>query len=166
MEQRGSRGRGAWRARGQGDRVQLTRGLQQARGTPLRSQELKNSPIREMWVNESNVPARRRMENMASVSRSSGLDKDGDTWVSSSYLTFTHMWWAAKLVRLKDFRVQEEYREFIQEKVLSIEASSVLAIYIFASGKQPIFETPRRIDRIWDATQAAAWSPRKYSHSI
>ncbi|KAK0464363.1 uncharacterized protein EV420DRAFT_1038279 [Desarmillaria tabescens] len=40
---------------------------------------------------------RRPMEYIPSVSRSSGLDKDGDV--------------------LKDFKVQEEYREFIQEKL-------------------------------------------------
>ncbi|KAK0504144.1 hypothetical protein EDD18DRAFT_1132223 [Armillaria luteobubalina] len=40
---------------------------------------------------------RRPMEYIPSVSRSSGLDKDGDA--------------------LKDFKVQEEYREFIQEKL-------------------------------------------------
>ncbi|KAK0201937.1 hypothetical protein DFS33DRAFT_1489766 [Desarmillaria ectypa] len=40
---------------------------------------------------------KRPMEYIPSVSRSSGLDKDGDA--------------------LKDFKVQEEYREFIQEKL-------------------------------------------------
>ncbi|KAF9468637.1 hypothetical protein BDZ94DRAFT_1279714 [Collybia nuda] len=42
------------------------------------------------------------MEHIASVSRSSGLEKDGDT--------------------LKDFKIQEEYREFLQGK--SIESDS------------------------------------------
>ncbi|KAF9046082.1 hypothetical protein BJ165DRAFT_1345419 [Panaeolus papilionaceus] len=46
----------------------------------------------------SNVgPGRRRMDLMASVSRSSGLEKDGDD--------------------LKNYKTQEEYREFIQEKL-------------------------------------------------
>ncbi|KAF8645222.1 hypothetical protein AX16_008049 [Volvariella volvacea WC 439] len=42
-------------------------------------------------------PKRRQMELMASVSRSSGLEKDGDS--------------------LKDYKTQEEYRSFIQEKL-------------------------------------------------
>ncbi|PPR03516.1 hypothetical protein CVT24_007004 [Panaeolus cyanescens] len=42
-------------------------------------------------------PARRRMDLMASVSRSSGLEKDGDD--------------------LKNHKTQEEYRDFIQEKL-------------------------------------------------
>ncbi|KAJ7143513.1 hypothetical protein C8R43DRAFT_567934 [Mycena crocata] len=43
------------------------------------------------------TPPRRKMEYIASVSRSSGLEKDGDA--------------------LKDFGVQDEYREFIQGKL-------------------------------------------------
>ncbi|KAF8073892.1 hypothetical protein FPV67DRAFT_772970 [Lyophyllum atratum] len=46
---------------------------------------------------QPNVPPRRQMEHIASVSRSSGVEKDGDT--------------------LKDFKVQEEYRAFLQEKM-------------------------------------------------
>ncbi|KAI0784805.1 hypothetical protein C8Q75DRAFT_777646 [Abortiporus biennis] len=42
-------------------------------------------------------PGKRHMELIASVSRSSGVDKDGDA--------------------LRDFKVQQEYREFIQEKL-------------------------------------------------
>ncbi|KAG6853931.1 hypothetical protein C0991_012423 [Blastosporella zonata] len=45
----------------------------------------------------SSAPPKRQMELIASVSRSSGLEKDGDT--------------------LKDFKVQEEYRTFLQGKV-------------------------------------------------
>ncbi|RDB18082.1 hypothetical protein Hypma_000965 [Hypsizygus marmoreus] len=46
---------------------------------------------------QSHLPPKRQMEHIASVSRSSGLEKDGDT--------------------LKDFKVQEEYRVFLQGKV-------------------------------------------------
>ncbi|KAF8158061.1 hypothetical protein B0H34DRAFT_655909 [Crassisporium funariophilum] len=46
--------------------------------------------------------ARRRMNLMASVSRSSGLEKDGDD--------------------LKNYKIQEEYRNFIQEKLDTVFA--------------------------------------------
>ncbi|KAI0270246.1 hypothetical protein BGY98DRAFT_1011052 [Russula aff. rugulosa BPL654] len=41
--------------------------------------------------------SRSKFEHIPSISRSSGVDRDGDT--------------------LKDFGVQEEYREFLQQKV-------------------------------------------------
>ncbi|KAJ6508365.1 hypothetical protein C8R45DRAFT_967187 [Mycena sanguinolenta] len=50
--------------------------------------------------NRSNALSRRKMELIASVSRSSGLEKDGDA--------------------LKSFDVQDEYRAFIQEKLDNI----------------------------------------------
>ncbi|KAF9013197.1 hypothetical protein BDQ17DRAFT_1419368 [Cyathus striatus] len=70
------RGRRAWRSRGA--------------NISSRGRASNSSNTREMISSM-------KMEHVASISRSSGLEKDGDT--------------------LKDHRVQEEYRGFIQEKL-------------------------------------------------
>ncbi|GJE88487.1 hypothetical protein PsYK624_045700 [Phanerochaete sordida] len=62
---------------------------------PRRQQQQQSQPQRAQRKYEP--PAKRRMELVASVSRSSGLEKDGDA--------------------LRDFKLQEEYRDFIQGKV-------------------------------------------------
>ncbi|KAJ7758100.1 hypothetical protein DFH07DRAFT_818663 [Mycena maculata] len=54
-------------------------------------------PVTRTRTQASGSAAPRRMENIASVSRSSGLEKDGDA--------------------LKNFDVQEDYRQFIQGKL-------------------------------------------------
>ncbi|ESK95237.1 pre-mrna-splicing factor cwc22 [Moniliophthora roreri MCA 2997] len=59
---------------------------------------------------------RRNLELIASVSRSSGLEKDGDA--------------------LKDFRTQEEYREFIQEKLDHFWMQYPYGQYLSASASQ------------------------------
>ncbi|KAH9480358.1 hypothetical protein JR316_0006956 [Psilocybe cubensis] len=88
---------GSWRARGRG----------KGRGSTSPSSSWHtNGPIqRDASVSanptaSASVSFRRRMDLMASVSRSSGLEKDGDD--------------------LKNYKTQEEYKHFIKEKVESI----------------------------------------------
>ncbi|KAJ3513488.1 hypothetical protein NLJ89_g2918 [Agrocybe chaxingu] len=84
---RGQRGDGAWPARSRG------RGNSPA----LSTANLKQPQVHPASIPSDPVAARRRMHLIASVSRSSGLEKDGDD--------------------LKNHTIQEEYREFIQEKL-------------------------------------------------
>ncbi|TFK33005.1 hypothetical protein BDQ12DRAFT_450289 [Crucibulum laeve] len=87
-QQNPGRGRGGWRARGGAGNA--------GRGVPRTPQPAVERPAPQAHIND----ARRKMEYMASVSRSSGLEKDGDS--------------------LKDFRTQQEYRQFIQEKLNNV----------------------------------------------
>ncbi|KIK69714.1 hypothetical protein GYMLUDRAFT_34114 [Collybiopsis luxurians FD-317 M1] len=75
-----------------------------------RTQSLRGSRARGSWSrrgrgNSAAVTNLQRLENIASVSRSGGLEKDGDA--------------------LKDPNTQEEYRQFIQDKLNSFWARSV-----------------------------------------
>lgn len=59
---------------------------------------------------------RRKFEHISSISRSSGLEPDGDTYVNMVYVyKFLGL---RQMRRLKDFAVQEQYREFLQQKVM------------------------------------------------
>ncbi|KAJ2984610.1 hypothetical protein NUW54_g10448 [Trametes sanguinea] len=63
----------------------------------LATQDQRVHPASQALQTKPNNDGRRRMELIASVSRSSGLERDGDA--------------------LRDLKTQEEYREFIQSKV-------------------------------------------------
>ncbi|KAF9262908.1 hypothetical protein L218DRAFT_866351 [Marasmius fiardii PR-910] len=85
-----------WRQRG-------SKHYNNSRGRSQRGSGRGSSPTTRSIPSSTRTPSSlgnldgRRMENIASVSRSSGLEKDGDA--------------------LKDFKTQGEYREFIQGKI-------------------------------------------------
>ena len=77
--QRGTGNGRAWQSRGRGQ----ARGLS---NPPLRGRALmpQTTAGGHTTASPSETTTRRRMNLMASVSRSSGLQKDGDEWVKSS----------------------------------------------------------------------------------
>ncbi|KAF8799023.1 hypothetical protein BYT27DRAFT_7202779 [Phlegmacium glaucopus] len=89
--QRGTANGRTWQSRGRGQASRLS-------NTPLKSIPQTATAEVTTTVSPSDAQtARRRMNLMASVSRSSGLQKDGDD--------------------LKNYEIQEEYRNFVQEKL-------------------------------------------------
>ncbi|KAF8964171.1 hypothetical protein BDZ97DRAFT_1660629 [Flammula alnicola] len=76
-------------------------------------------------MSPDDLATRRRMNLMASVSRSSGLEQDGDD--------------------LKNYKTQEEYREFIQEKAFT--PYKFYSMYISLTGQfRGVDEKKQRID--------------------
>ncbi|PSR71996.1 hypothetical protein PHLCEN_2v12206 [Hermanssonia centrifuga] len=73
-------------------------------------------PKRDVPSHRVFEPGKRHMELIASVSRSSGLEKDGDA--------------------LRNFKLQEKYREFIQEKVsFGLHVNHSWTLFMIFSGK-------------------------------
>ncbi|KZT09259.1 voltage-gated potassium channel [Laetiporus sulphureus 93-53] len=91
---------------------QVSTGAQESSDLRAQMAELKATVETQ---DRANQPARRHMELVPSVSRSSGLDKDGDA--------------------LRDFTLQEEYREFIQGKLreglLSTNRKDAFALEVY-----------------------------------
>lgn len=94
----------------------------------------------------SRSPGYEKFEHIPSISRSSGVGPDGDTYVRivqflESFLKDTD--------RLKDLRVQEQYRLFLQQKVIGYIKSCICAHCEDDQSSMPIGSCtlPRRILR-------------------
>jgi hypothetical protein len=61
-----------------------------------------------------------QFEYIPSISRSSGIEHDGDTYVTLRIVPIYSRIEAALEYRLKDLGVQDEYRQFLQQKVMHI----------------------------------------------
>ncbi|KAG7088118.1 hypothetical protein E1B28_012143 [Marasmius oreades] len=87
---------------------------------------------------------RMKMENIASVSRSSGLERDGDA--------------------LKDFKVQEEYRVFIQEKLDDLRTQFPSGKPTNSFGRQRRVELQENILILFRKLREGIISSQRYDH--
>jgi hypothetical protein len=77
---------------------------------PHRQSNLRKQPSRQ----QQQPAEQTNLDWLPSVSRSGGLDGDGDSCVLDSFTIFDLL---SYIVRLKDHRIQERYRAWIEEKV-------------------------------------------------